>query len=232
MSLLLNEPSKKLLNLLLQIPFQIEDAKKLIESQKYTHEELTSGAINFAQECRFNIRDARTTPQINALGVAEGFHSTYLYKILELLMQYGIDVNAIIETDTHRYNLMSSVMWVDNGYAAADSMRLLLENGGNPNLVVDGESVYDEFTFDIFFGAVEQEARWLYECWVHTWFVLLSFTQKSSGGSLFKEYSTDEMFSLHKLKDHRNYDFCLSGSEERPVVRIFDKKTFWEVACF
>lgn len=161
----------------------------------------------------------------------EGFYSTYLYEVLQLLLLYGCDVNSVIETDVSRYNIMASVMWVDNGYVAADSMRLLLENSGDPNLIVDGESVYDELTFDIFYGALEQENRWFYECWVHIWFVILSFCEEQCIGSCFKEYGNDEMFSLKKLRDHRNYGFCLSKNEDGTVIRVFDKQTFWEVAC-
>lgn len=184
----------------------------------------------------YDVLDARDEKETefptNSLGIAEGFRSTYLYEVLKLLLRYGCDVNSVIESDGARYNIMSSVMWVTNGYAAADSMRLLLENGGNPNLIVDDESVYDELTFDIFFGAVEQESRWLYECWVHTWFVLLAFGGESGTCRCFKEYGKNDVFSLEKLKDHRSYDFCLSRGEDGPVVHVFDKNTFWEVACF
>ncbi len=234
--ILLNEKSRELFDLLFQSPPKFEDAEKLVKSEKHTSEELTKVAINFAEQCRFEISNAlfekEITPQTNPLGIVEGYCSAYLYKVLEFLIQYGIDANAVFENDRNYYNLMSSVMWVDNGYVAADSMGLLLENGGNPNLLVDDESVFDEFTFDVFFGAIEQEKRRLYECWVHTWFVLLAFGGDYGEGSLFKEYGKDELFALHKLKDHRNYAFCLSRGADGPIVRIFDKDTFWEVACF
>ena len=233
--ILLNEKSKDLFDLLFQTPPKFDDAENLIKAQRHTREELTKVAIKFAEECRFEISDAlfakEITPPTNSHGIVEGYCSSYLYQVLEFLMQRGIDVNAVFENDNNYYNLMSSVMWVDNGYVAADSMRLLLENGGNPNLIVDDESVFDEFTFDIFFGAIEQEIRWLYNYWVHTWFVLLAFGGDYGKGNLFKEYGKDEVFSLHKLKDHRNYDFCLSRGTVGPDVRIFDKNTFWEVAC-
>ncbi len=236
MELLLNEKAKELLDLLLQIPPKTEEAEKLIRSANYSDEELSRVAVRYAEACSFNISDARCEKgaeiRMNSLGIAEGFHSTYLYEVLALLLSYGVDVNAVLEDDTCRYNIMSSVMWVDNGYAAADSMRLLLENGGDPNLIVDGESVFDELTFDIFYGAIEQENRRLYENWVHTWLVLLAFGGKGVEGRLFRECGQEEPFTLSKLKEHRNYDVCLSRGEDGPIVRIFDKRTFWEVACF
>ncbi|MBQ8267437.1 MAG: hypothetical protein IJZ21_03540 [Clostridia bacterium] len=235
MALQLTEQCNKLLDLLLLLPPKIEDAEKLIQSQNYTSEELTQVAISYMEKCRFEISDARLENEIdlktNSLGTLEGFHSSYLYTVLQLLLRYRIDINAVYEVDTCHYNLMSSVMWIDNGYVAADSMRLLLENGGDPNLIVGDESVYDEFTFDIFFGAVEQEKRWLYDSWVHTWFVLLGFGGEGVEVELFKEYDKEELFSLHKLRDHRNYDFCLSRGEKGPDIHIFDKETFWKVAC-
>lgn len=236
MFLLLNERSQKLLDLLLQIPPKMEDAENLIKLQKYTSEELTGVAINYAKKSSFDVSDAilieEMEPPTNPSEIIEGCHSTHLYEVLDLLLQYGADVNTVLKSDTSSYNLMSAVMWVDNGYVAADSMRLLLENGGNPNLIVDDESIYDNLNFDIWFGAIEQENRCRYDHWVHTWFVLLAFGAEDPNGSLFKEYDKEEIFSLNKLKDHRNYDFCLSRGENGPVLRIFDKKTFWEVACF
>lgn len=234
--ILLNEKSKDLFDLLFQTPPKFEDAKILIQVQKHNSEELTKIAINYARECSYDIGELlfgkELNPHTNSHGIVEGYCSSYLYQVLEFLIQYGIDANAVFESDNNYYNLMSSVMWVDNGYVAADSMRLLLENGGNPNLVIDNESIFDEFTFHIFFGAIEQEKRWLYNYWVHTWLVLLAFGGDYGKSNLFKEYGKDEVFSLHKLKDHRNYDFCLSRGTDGPDVRIFDKNTFWEVACF
>lgn len=39
--------------------------------------------------------------------------------------------------------------YVDNGYVAADTLALLLEHGGNPNLILNGESLLRDINFAI-----------------------------------------------------------------------------------
>jgi hypothetical protein len=119
---------------------------------------------------------------------------------------------------------------VDNAYVAADTMALLLEHGGNPNLNMDGQSVFGIVDFEIWFGSVEQSLRWRYDAWVHIWMVLLTYGCNNSGIQVFREYNSDAMFDLKKLRDHRNYYFGLSYEDQERVIHIYDKNTFWEVA--
>ena len=42
-------------------------------------------------------------------------------------------------------NIMMLMMYIVNEYAAADTLALLLENGGNLDTEVDGLTVFDEF---------------------------------------------------------------------------------------
>lgn len=38
------------------------------------------------------------------------------------------------------------------------------------------------------------------------------------------------VFSLHKLRNHRNYGFCVIHLENDFAISIYDKATLWEVA--
>ena len=129
---------------------------------------------------------------------------------------------------------MVILFFVENEYVAADTRRLLLENGGNPNLIVDGESIYDRAEFEVWFGSIEQTIRWRYDAWIHMWFVLLAYSGKPEGKDLgfhlFPEYNKEETFSLTKLRDHRNFYYGLSCEGNERIVHIYDRKTFWEVA--
>ena len=44
------------------------------------------------------------------------------------------------------------------------------------------------------------------------------------------EYNSDEVFSLHKLRNHRNYGFCVMHPGNDFAISIYDKATLWEVA--
>ena len=48
-------------------------------------------------------------------------------------------------------NIMYQIYWIDKPYVAADTLKLLLENGGNPLLEVDNESIWQLSDFDIWF---------------------------------------------------------------------------------
>ena len=81
---------------------------------------------------------------------------------------------------------MESLLFIGHEYIAANAMRLLME----------------------------QEIRWRYDVWTHIWFVLLAY---GDGGQeiaqriqVLKEYGSDELFDLKKLRDHRAYGFCVS----------------------
>ena len=125
---------------------------------------------------------------------------------------------------------MDSLLFIDNEYIAADTMLLLLEHGGDPNLQVDGETIYQSVAFEIWYGSDEQEIRWRYDSWVHLWMVLLAYGGKAKNTKLFKEYGVPNTFDLCKLKEHRNYFVGLSIDNKEHVVHIYDKRTLWEVA--
>lgn len=243
MELALNEKSQHLLNCLLNNPPDYQSASRLVQAGGYTPEDITKVAIRYADECRFNVCDyvSENTSGHTALptvsfpdGVVPGLPSSYLYDVIKFLLPYGVDSNAVFGETYSQYNLMDSLLFVDNEYVAPDTLTLLLENGGNPNLIVDGESIYDQVAFEVWFGSIEQAHRWRYDPWVHIWFVLLAYGGKprsnNLGICLFREYNKNETFSLAKLKDHRNYYYGLSYENQSRVVHIYDKSTLWEVA--
>jgi len=165
-------------------------------------------------------------------GIIPGLHSSYVYDVIKLLLPYGLDPNAIVENDGRRYNLMDMLRFVDNEYVAADTMALLLEHGGDPDLEVDGEQIFQSVDFDIWFGAVEQEIRWRYDSWVHLWMVLLAYSKKAKERPIqvYREYGSREMFDLKKLKNHRNYYYGIAFENGDPWISIYDKETYWLVA--
>ncbi len=235
MDLPLNDKSQQLLYALMTIPPDLAAAEKLLMREAFSREEVTKTAIRYAEECFLDIADTfRTSPDdrisftgfMPPAGVIPGLHSTYVYDVVKFLLAYGLDPNAIIDED----NIMEMLLYVDNEYVAADTIALLLEHGGNPNLIVDGESIFHQIDFGIWFDAVELYIRWRYDAWVHIWMVLLAYGCENSGIQVFREYNSDAMFDLKKLRDHRNYYYGLSYKNGDRVIHIYDKKTFWEVA--
>ena len=235
MGLPINEKSQRLLDALMTIPPDFSAAEKLLMREAFSREEVTKTAIRYAEECFLDIADTfRTSPDdrisftgfMPPAGVIPGLHSTYVYDVVKFLLAYGLDPNAIIDED----NIMEMLLYVDNEYVAADTIALLLEHGGNPNLIVDGESIFQQIDFGIWFDAVELYIRWRYDAWVHIWMVLIAYGCESTGIQVFREYNSDALFDLKKLRDHRNYYYGLSYENGDRIIHIYDKKTFWEVA--
>ena len=235
MDLPLNDKSQQLLDALMTIPPDLATAKKLLQQECFSSDEVTKVAMRYADECFLDIADKfRTDPDdrisfsgfMPPAGVIPGLHSTYVYDVVKFLLDYGLDPNSIIDED----NIMEMLLYVDNEYVAADTIALLLEHGGDPNQIIDGESVFQQIDFGIWFDAVELYIRWRYDAWVHTWMVLLAYGCEDPGIKVFREYNSDTLFDLKKLRYHRNYYFGLSYEDQERVIHIYDKNTFWEVA--
>ena len=238
MDLPMNEKSQRLLDTLMTIPPAFSAAEKLLKQESFSGEEVTKTAIRYAEECTFEYEDyfLKTCPRcdlrnadIPHSNTAE-LHSAYLCDVVEMMLRYGLNPNAVYEHKGDFHNIMATVEFVDYVYAAADTLKLLLESGGDPNLKVNLDSVFESLDDDIWFGSVEQELRWRYDAWVHTWMVLLAYGCENSGIQVFREYDSDALFDLKKLRDHRNYYYGLSYENGDCVIHIYDKKTFWEVA--
>ena len=160
--------------------------------------------------------------------------SSNMPQVFDLLLKYGLDPNAVCEGET----VLSSISSVYNEYIAADTIALLMEHGGNPSLVVSGESLSDRIDFDIMFGAFEQENRRIYDSIVHCWIVMNGYRANTCCEKSLDVFTRRRLecrlpeFKLEDLKHHRNYYYGLSNVHSRGEdwsLHIFDKRTRWEV---
>ncbi len=239
MDILKTPNQKELYRLLFQLPPQYEEAGCLIQREKLTAEDVTRVGVQYVKTCFLDYgeslsKDAwENTSRVNR-EKKYTVQSAYLYEVTEFLLRYGLEPNAVYDSEHESYNIMEGILFIDHEYIAADTMRLLMEHGADPNLPVNGETIFDQVDFAVWFDAIEQEIRWRYDQWVHIWFVLLAY----GGGTekirktiqTFEEYGTDEILDLKKLCDHRNYGFCMSWENGERTIHIFDKDTLWQVA--
>lgn len=242
MELELTERSQQLLDILMTIPPKLDVAKEYLDANHLSADEVTRVANVYADKCFLDYGDYlfETYPDCNLStleinhSIVPELHSAYIYDIVKLLLRYGMDPNTVYIVEYNHYNIMNLVVHIDHGYLAADTMGLLLENGGDPNLAVEIETIYEYVADDVWFGAIEQEIRWRYDSWVHLWMVLLAYGGKPRGKKcpleVFREYDSTSLFDVKKLKNHRDYIYGISKENYEPVIHIFDKKTLWEVA--
>lgn len=243
MELILNTDEHVLLEMLLTTPPQHEAARSWLIDKKISAESVSKVGLSYAEECFLDFGDAITESKRSVQpdqqdkvphDVASRLHSTYIYDVIKLLLEFGLDPNAVYESHGSLNNIMAQLLHVDNEYRAADTLALLLEHGGNPNLVVDGESIFESIDFEIWFGSVEQYIRWRYDALVHIWMVAVAYggeiTGKSSMVKVFNEYGSGELFNLQKLRNHREYYYGLSIENNERCLHVYDKNTLWKVA--
>lgn len=242
----ITEKATELLKLLRGIPPDLRKLRAELETGNYSMEDISMAGTRFVtvdcldeQFSDMDDEDLRFEKhRFSEPVLLPNQHSTYLYEIMELLLEFGFDPNAVFDGD----NAMFWLPLVDNEYVGADTLNLLLEHGGNPNLIVDNESVFEALDFAVIFDAFNQEDRRKYDAAVHCWFVYLGHGAKTKkeelpvtvfeNSAMYRDYGWDK-FKISDLKDHRNFDFCLTyveGRGEKWSMHIYDKRTRWEVA--
>lgn len=229
----LNTRERFLLDLLLEIPANMTAAECYLRNGSFTPSEVTRVAITYAGECFCEAGDLTYEQNIpHTEDVISGLHSTSILEVIHLLLQYGLEPNGIYED----FNIMDSLQYVDNGYLAADALALLLEHGGNPDLMQpsEGEPFFDAADFKLFFDGIEQYDRQRFDSFVHFWMVVVGYRNKYHDGraALYREYNSSEYFDLRKLKNHRNYSFSLIHMQNDFAISIYENETRWEVARF
>lgn len=235
-----SDRSEELLRHLLRLPFDPVAVEKLLESENYESAVVSRAGFDLAEhcwseslayydehfeECRYSL--AQTIP--NTVG-------ENLPAIFDLLLRYGLDPNAVCDGET----IPGCVTGVFNGYAAADTLALLLEHGADPTRATHGESAFARLDYDVLFGVFDQKNLAILDAWVHSWFVMLGYLgDRAFDKPLITVFSTRrsdcdlEPFTLGDLKQHRNYTFCLTNTPANGQdwsLHIVDKRTRWEVA--
>ena len=222
---------RKCLEHLMVIPPDYVAAEQVIREENLSAEAVSRIGYAYVDECFCDVWPDENYPE-NLLdnGIIPNRHSTNLYQVMEFLLQYGMDPN-VRDDDMH---LLEGLRFVDNEYVAADTMALLLEHGADIASHAWGESVFQEIDFDVFYDMKGQSIRHRFDTVVHCWLVLLGY-----GGwkqlpedciTLFREFGSNQLFNWEKLRDHRNFYVGLSVENDKKTIRIYDKRTFWEVA--
>ena len=168
-----------LIHYFMSIPPRLKEAEQVLKAEALSSRELMQLALAFVEKCRWE----------------EGaVHAPYLYQVVELLLCRGLDPKE----KRDGYDLLSALIYVEHGYAAADTLALLFEHGADPNWAPGkDEGAFEQIDFDVWFGALEQENRQTYDAWLHSWMVFLGYGSRiKQPVRIFKEYDSEELFDL------------------------------------
>lgn len=238
------ETSDELLAFLLRFPTDLSAIEKHLKEKNYTSDEISRAGYDYAYVCCedfFDYCDAHSEEaRYSDAAVIPDALSSNMLQIFELLLRYGLDPNAVCvygsNTDTDCCgSIMACVTSVYNEYVAADTLALLIEHGGDPNRIVDDETLIDKIEMSVLFDAIELANRRMYDSIIHCWLVLLGYGAELGNIYIFAERRSEcdlPDFKVEDLKDHRNYYYGISnapGNGENWSLHIFDKRTRWEV---
>lgn len=233
------DKSDELLKALLKLPTDLSAIENLLKSNSYTADEISRAGYDYAEDCWSDCLDYFDTHDEEwsrfHTSVIPDILSSKMFQIFELLLNYGLNPNAVCDGET----VMCAVSSVYNEYVAADTLKLLIEHGGNPYLTVDGQSLFDIMDMYIVLDIFEQSTRRIYDSIVHCYLVLLGYGDYSNEEypiDIFAERRSEcdlPSFRIEDFKNHRNYYYGISNVSchgDSWSLHIFDKRTNWEVA--
>ena len=226
----LTEKEQELFQPIIKLPPDFAAAEKVLSEKTFTAAEITRAALAFAKEAIFDAGEFAWQNGIpHTEAIMPNLHSTYIVEIIGFLLPHGLDPNAICDDE----NIMNILKYIDNEYLAADALMLLLEHGGRYDLWIPGEmnELSGSLYFDVWCDIGEQRNRQRFSALVHCLMVLIGYgaRMKENAVKTFREFDSSVLFDPVKLKDHRNYSFCVAYVEDSPAISIFDKKTLCEV---
>lgn len=210
-----------------ELPIKPERLRSLMEEKHYSPKELTQTILHFVDsECFYDSYDFKKDhgrePERGELPI----HN--LYGLLELFLKFGLDPNEIEDDE----NITSMLGYVYSGYDAANCARLLMEHGGNPNLVVDDFSVCGWLSVRIDFEISEHGPDDLDDM-VHLWFVLLGYGGRATNGQELVEMQNGH--SVEELRAHEQFTYRVEQNADcsgKWLMHIIHKETNEEVATF
>lgn len=200
--------------------FQVE---QLIIDMKLTSEEITRTAIKLA--------DANTL-EIHQCNYTDELVTTNWVELFEIFIKYGLMPNYVYTDDGRNYyNIMQEIRYIDNGDTAPTIMRMLMEHGGNPNLQIDVETLFEWLDFSVVFDVIELNNKRLFDIEFKIWLVLMGF-----GGYIKNLECPVKMktgYSVEVFKNFEDFDYTIdmiNQAEEKWVMHIFNKSTNEEIA--
>lgn len=203
--LLQSELSRKaeiLCDLLTELPPDFVRIEKELKTNLYSSQEITLAFARFCDNCFCDYSDFVYYKRRKPYNYET--HSTYAYDICKLLLKYGLDPNLKYDDIVFSCNIMDAVYSIDKPYIAADTLKLLLENGGDPNIWIESETLYEMVDFDIWFDdthgfATEENFKDKFDCRFHCWLVLKGFI--ANDGDIEKNYINHEKYTYRFIKD-------------------------------
>lgn len=237
----LTGPSRELYDRLMASDFDVVSLKKELDAGKYDTDAVNDAVIEYIDDCtciedyfmELTGEDPRKHRLPDGDKIIPGLDSSHVTEVIRLLLNYGLDPNRIYNKGTgDAVCLIDWLRFIDNGYQAADSVALLLEHGGDPNLCDDRYHYFAETDFDVQFNTINSDmlSPQQLDAFIHYWMVLIGYGAKPPVPMTLKDG-----FDIRELRNHRNFYFGAIHAKDAVDgwdFIIFDHRTHWEVARY
>lgn len=209
-----------------QEPSNLDEIRNLLSLRELTREELAVLAISFTDDCFCEYRDA-LDPEVESVTI-ENMHSNYIIEAINILLEFGLDPNAIFDND----NVLWNAMWIDSPNIAASLMRLLLENGGDPNHFIPAEhdTLFEYIAFKVSYDEYTHNYYHTVQCWL----VLMAYGACWRNGEIPLTMLGNK--SVEIFKEFEQFDYEIEPLPQEPgkygcwIMHIFNIHTREEVA--
>ena len=211
-----------------QEPSNLDEIRNLLSLRELTREELADLAISFTDDCFCEYRDA-LDPEVESETI-ENMHSNYIIEAINMLLEFGLDPNAIFDND----NVLWNAMWIDSPNVAASLMRLLLENGGDPNHFIPAEhdTLFEYIAFKVSYDEYTHDYYHTVQCWL----VLMAYGACWRNGEIPLTMLGNK--SVEIFKEFEQFDYEIEPLPQEPgkygcwIMHIFNIHTREEVARY
>lgn len=163
----------------------------------------------------------------------EELFSSRLPALFDLLLKHGLAPNAVYCDDGFAFdNLLHSLLWVDNEYAIYDVLRLLLQNGGDPNVLIEDETLFEkvdgDLVTDMELMAIEGRDRDPFERQFRFWLLLIAYGGRLPNGKKILDMKQGYDVDVFERCERFSYRKEMVGDE--PFLHIYITETGQEVA--
>lgn len=210
-------------------PFDLEGLRELLTMRKFTAEELAKLAVDFTDNCFYEYHDA-LAPEYQSVTL-ENMHSNHIVEAITLLLEFGLNPNTIVDDD----NVMWNVMWMDAPNVAASVLKLLLENGGDPNHFIpdERETLFDYIALRVSYDKYTHDSFHIVQCWL----ILMAY------GACWRDNGKIPLTMLGEntvdiFKNYQIYDYEIEPLPQEPGkygcwrMHIYNIVTKEEVALY
>lgn len=209
-------------------PSDLAKIRALLISGDPSKEDLAELAISFTGDCFCEYHDA-LDPEIESVTI-ENMHSNYIIEAIQLLLEFGLDPNTIFDND----NVLWCAMWIDAPNVAASVMRLLLENGADPNhfIPAEHETLFEFIAFKVSYDEYTHDYFHTVQCWL----VLMAYGACWRDGGI--PITMLGKHSVEIFKEFEQYDYKIEPLPQEPgkygcwIMHIFNIHTQEEVARY